>query len=52
MIQDPYKFIEQGFCVRRILENVGRPGVTFLLPPQEPMVRDLDPNSRMVDSYR
>ncbi|KAH7089469.1 hypothetical protein FB567DRAFT_466528 [Paraphoma chrysanthemicola] len=52
MIQDPYESRRQKLSMRRILGNIGRPGITFLLPPQEPMVRELDPSSWMVDSYR
>lgn len=52
MIQDPYKSIGKDPRIRRILGNVGKPGISFLLPPQEPMTRELKPDSWRVDPYR
>lgn len=37
--------------IRRILGNIGKPGITFLLPPQAPMIRDIDRNSWRVTRY-
>jgi hypothetical protein len=53
LLEDPYnsKTLCQRSSVRRILGNIGKPGLTFLLPPQEPMIRDIDPNSWRVNSY-
>jgi hypothetical protein len=52
MIQDPSKSFGSEPKVRRILGNVGKPGLSFLLPPQEPMTREVSSNSWRVDSYR
>jgi len=50
-MQDPYNSFQTIPEVCRILGNVGKPGITFLLPPQEPMIREQDPNSWKVNSY-
>lgn len=52
MIQDPINSIRGLSGIRRILGNVGKPGITFLLPPNDPMVRDVDPGSWKIESYR
>jgi hypothetical protein len=36
---------------QRILGNIGKPGLNFLLPPQEPITRETDTSSWKVDSY-
>ncbi|KAH3948728.1 hypothetical protein HBH53_098360 [Parastagonospora nodorum] len=52
LLEDPYKSIPCSTGIRRILGNVGKPGVTFLLPPQEPMTRDVSTSSWKLNSYR
>ncbi|KAF1846892.1 uncharacterized protein K460DRAFT_392372 [Cucurbitaria berberidis CBS 394.84] len=52
LIRDPYESLAEKTTVRRILGNIGKPGITFLLPPKEPMIREINANSWRVDSYR
>jgi len=37
---------------RRILGNIGKPGLTFLLPPQEPITREINIGGWNIDGYR
>jgi hypothetical protein len=50
-MQDPYHSTQGLPYVRRILGNIGKPGINFMLPPQEPMIRDQNPRSWKLDSY-
>jgi len=44
LLCDPWEIIA-GYKFRRALGNIGRTGVTMLIPPQNPMIRDIDPGS-------
>ena len=49
LLQDPVKQGVSGISnsrgIRRILGNLDRPGVVFLVPPQAPLIRVADPES-------
>ncbi|KAK0702215.1 hypothetical protein B0H67DRAFT_650272 [Lasiosphaeris hirsuta] len=44
LLNDPWE-VSSLHTFRRILGNLGRPGVTMLIPPLAPMIRTLDPSS-------
>jgi hypothetical protein len=52
IIQDPIDSLRGLSGIRRILGNVGKPGITFMLPPNDPMIRDVNTSSWKVDPYR
>ncbi|EUC46251.1 hypothetical protein COCMIDRAFT_4634 [Bipolaris oryzae ATCC 44560] len=54
LIQNPYETLSprQTPQFQRILGNIGKPGLNFFLPPQEPIMREIDPGSWKIDSYR
>lgn len=43
LLSDPINEIPQHF-IERIIGNVGKPGLTFLVTPPDPMVQDFDPS--------
>jgi hypothetical protein len=53
LIQDPLDTLtKHTLSFRRILGNIGKPGLTFLLPPQEPISRDINTEGWNIDRYR
>ncbi len=40
-MSDPYQQYGE-LSLKHVLGNVGRPGITLLIPPQDPMVRKVD----------
>ncbi|KAF1944028.1 hypothetical protein EJ02DRAFT_452870 [Clathrospora elynae] len=50
---DPYGTIAMSMSksIQRILENISKPGLTFLLPLWEPMMREVNTDSWRLDSY-
>ncbi|PVI00022.1 hypothetical protein DM02DRAFT_527760 [Periconia macrospinosa] len=52
VVQDPHKSLREGLSqIRRIFGNVGKPGITLMVPPSEVMVREFDPASWRIASY-
>ncbi|EUC26799.1 hypothetical protein COCCADRAFT_31514 [Bipolaris zeicola 26-R-13] len=53
LIQNPYETLlpEQTPHFQRILGNIGKPGLNFLLPTQRPIMREIDAGSWRIDSY-
>ncbi|CAI6230367.1 unnamed protein product [Periconia digitata] len=51
IIQDPYKSMTERSRIRRILGNVGKPGITLMVPPAEMMIREIDAGSWRVACY-
>lgn len=37
--------------ITRILGNIGKPGITFMFPPQEPMIREINSDSWRLSPY-
>ncbi|KAH7408157.1 hypothetical protein DE146DRAFT_711785 [Phaeosphaeria sp. MPI-PUGE-AT-0046c] len=50
LLEDPHTSLEQSMGIRRIFGNIGKPGITFMLPPQEPMMREFDPNTWLMNN--
>ncbi|KAJ6278945.1 hypothetical protein J3E71DRAFT_223776 [Bipolaris maydis] len=53
LIQNPYETLlpEQTPQFQIILGNIGKPGLNFLLPPQKPIMREIDAGSWRFESY-
>ncbi|KAH8669737.1 hypothetical protein BGZ60DRAFT_528209 [Tricladium varicosporioides] len=44
LLCDPWEIMD-GYKFKRVLGNIGRTGVTMLIPPASPMIRPIDPGS-------
>ncbi|KAK0643273.1 hypothetical protein B0T16DRAFT_459439 [Cercophora newfieldiana] len=51
LLMDPYK-THKPHHFMHILGNVGKPGITLLTPPKDPMVREMDPAAWRTANYR
>ena len=47
---DPY-VPPPPYAIKRILGNVGKPGITILVPPTSQMIRSIDPGAWKVSNY-
>ncbi|KAI8634936.1 hypothetical protein F5Y19DRAFT_485897, partial [Xylariaceae sp. FL1651] len=51
LFNDPYRRC-QAHTLKHIIGNVGRPGITLLVPPGDPMVREVDPGAWKRADYK
>ena len=41
LLEDPYERVEAG-NIKGFVGNIGKPGISFMVPPQDPMIKEVD----------